>query len=646
MKKESKKRTRRTAATVATSAWSSASSTQEKSTSFSRTKSRAATWKNLVLLLFTTTSLCLWISPLHVAASTPSSKEILGQFYDATNGDKWSLNKNWKSNDDGTGVCTWYGVYCNDDGDVTRIELDRNNLSGSIPPDFWKLTKLAHVNLRSNLLVDASFDGLATDDAENDPRAPVELLILSENQLSSIQGMGHLKETLEYVNLNKNQIDQTLFNEVFDLTNLKTLYVAFNQLTGTLPTLIGRLTKLTELYAFRNHLTGQLPSELGQLDKCQILGIGNNLWTGTLPTELNDMVNLRDLSIHSSISTTGVASENGENETPTQQQSRTGISGPLLSFGNMPYLSMLYLDGNQLSGTIPSDFLRHNNNTDQTVTIGLRQNNITGAIPKALERFAKLDLDLVGNAIESIPPELCELGGWMGGLVEEYKCNAILCPIGTYSAAGRETGEETGCVPCGDGFSYLGATSCSTEAANQEPWEILAGFYLTMGGDKWDQKDGWEVFDNLFNWETVEEFEKANITICSGWYGILCQDGVPTRLSLPNNNLFGVVPRMIFDISWSVFDVSDNNVQMEDLAIIQNPEAVTSFVMSNTKIQSLEGIERLTKLEQLYLDGLDIKGGLPSSLFGLTNLKTLHLQHSHFTGNLPTSIGQLDRLER
>ncbi|KAG7337090.1 RHS repeat-associated core domain containing protein [Nitzschia inconspicua] len=601
-------------------------------------KSSRRTWRDLALLLFTT-SWCLLIFPLRVFAATPSQKEILDQLYDATDGDEWSLNTNWKSIN--IGVCSWHGVFCNDRGDVTRLELDRNNLSGSIPPDFWKLSTLTEVNLRANLLLDASFHGLESDDPENDPRAPINLLILAENQLSTIQGIGNLHETLEYINLNKNRIDQTLPDDLFDLTNVKTLYVAFNQLTGTLPTLIGKLTKMTEFYAFRNHLTGPLPSELGRLDKCQIFGVGNNLWSGTLPTELNDMVNMRDLSIHNSPTTEFV----GGNDVSTSRQ-HVGITGPLLSFGNMPYLSMLYLDGNNLSGSIPPDFLRHNNNIEKDVTVGLRNNKLTGAIPKALERFEKLNIELVGNSIDSIPPELCEKGGWMGGLVEEYGCNAILCPMGTYSVDGHETGANAGCAPCRDGSTYLGATSCSSDEAIYEPWETLARFYLAMGGDKWERKDGWEMFDTLFDGETSEELAIANITVCNGWYGVLCHEGVPTRLSLPNNNLFGVVPRGIFDISWSVFDLSDNNVQMEDLSIITEPDELTSLILSNTKVQSLSGIERLTKLQQLYLDGLTIKGAIPNALFDLTGLKTLHLQHSAFTGVLPTEVGKLKHLER
>jgi Leucine-rich repeat (LRR) protein len=306
---------------------------------------------------------------------------------------------------------------------------------------------------------------------------------------------------------------------------------------------------------------------------------------------------------------------------------------------------MLVLDGNSLSGTIPSDFLRHNNNTDSPISVGLFNNNITGTLPKSLERFEKLQINLVGNAIEFIPPELCEKGGWMGGLVEEFKCDAILCPVDTYSPEGRAVMDGDECRPCADGFPYLGAQTCLSDTSGEEPWQILAAFYLSMGGDKWTHKDGWEVFDDLFDGETIEEFEDMKVNICDNWYGVLCQNGVPTRLSLPDNDLFGNIPENIFDVAWEMFDLSDNNVQLESLVMVKNPENLTSLILSNIKLQSLDGIRDLKNLEQLYLDGLSIEEPLLDNLFDLTDLKSLHLQHGSFTGTIPTLIGRLTKLE-
>jgi hypothetical protein len=569
--------------------------------------------------------------------------EILEIFYDATGGGGWTNNANWKQRE--LPICTWHGIFCDKNGDITNIELDRNNLNGKIPSEVWKLPKLKHFNARANLLTDAGLDGLQTLDPISDPRSPIELLILSENQITSIIGVGLAQGTLQYLNLNKNQIDQKLPEEVFDLIHLETFYIAFNQISGPLPTTIGRLTKLTEIYAFNNRLSGTLPSELGLLDKCQILGLGNNLWTGTIPTEINEMVNLRDLSIHKS-KTGGVTTPGGGIPEGGDHRS-TGLTGPIPTFGDMPFLTLLFLDGNDLSGTIPTDFLRHNNNTAYTVTVGLSHNNITGILPKSLERFESLNIDLVGNAITSIPPELCEKTGWMGGLVEEYKCDAILCPSGTYNQQGRVVGddEDDACKPCDDDHLYLGSATCLSDPNSQKPWEILAAFYMALSGDKWTNKGGWEVFDNLFSGETMEELKELDIDICDGWYGILCQDGEPTRLALPGNQLFGLIPEFIFSIPWRVFDVSDNNVQMNDFDVVgESSDHLTSLILSNIKLMSLDGINKLSNLDQLYLDGMNIGGPLPDSLFELTHLRNLHLQHGRFNGTLPTFIGRLTGL--
>jgi Leucine-rich repeat (LRR) protein len=446
-------------------------------------------------------------------------------------------------------------------------------------------------------------------------------------------GIGNAAKTLKSINVNKNNIDTELPEELFQLMHLESMYIAFNHIEGTVPTLFGRLTKLTELYAFDNRLSGPIPSELGLLDGCQMLGLGNNLLTGTVPTEINQMVNIHDLSIHH------VVNRNA----PRKQR---GLTGPLPTFGDMPFLTLLFLDGNNFSGTIPTDFLRHNNNIDQPISVGLSSNNLTGTIPKTLERFEALSLDLMGNPIAEIPPELCEKGGWMGGLVEEYKCDAILCAKGSYSIMGRSFSDINLCLPCADDYPFLGATSCDSKTSQDEPWKILAEFYLAMTGGKWTLRDGWQIFDNLVAGDTTDDLENLEIDICDGWYGVLCKDGTLTTLSLPQNELFGTVPDSIFSISsLEVLDLSDNNIQMIDLKGAAKATDLKSLILSNVKLQSLEGIGYMTKLQSLYLDGLNINGTLPDELFRFTALKTLHLQHGHFTGTLPTQIGLLTQLE-
>ena len=576
------------------------------------------------------------ISFLPVVVVSQTERQTLEALYDSTNGDSWKDNTNWNTEQP---ICSWFGIFCeeessNGDHGVIRIYLDYNNLNGNLPPELWKLESLNHVHFRGNLLQSASFGDLYTSDAKKDARSPIEVIVMSENHLTSLEGIGNAKQTLKELNLNKNQIDGQLPTELFDLTNLKTLFLGFNQIAGTIPTLIGRLTRLTEVFAFDNRLTGTIPSEFGLLDNCQMLGLGDNKITGTLPTELNQMVNMRDLSIHH------VISAGSEPQT-------TGITGPLLTFGDMPFLSLLSLDGNTLSGTIPSDFLRHNNNTNDLLTVGLSHNRITGGIPKALERFESITIDLAGNQITDIPPELCEKGGWMGGLVEEYKCDAIMCAKGSYSIQGRTMADGRRCEPCSDNSPYLGSTSCSSSASSQRDWVVLADFYTEMAGMKWKFRNGWDVFDALFDGDTVEDLESLNIDVCDDWYGVRCENGKITQILLPQNELFGLVSDTLFKLpSLQRLDLSDNNIQIENLHVAARAKYLTSLVLSNTKLESLDGIEQMAGLEQLYLDGLSIQEPLPGEIFELTLLKTLHLQHGSFSGTLPTLIGHLTKLSR
>jgi ER lumen protein retaining receptor len=412
------------------------------------------------------TILCFWWLPS--LAHSATEKSLLAEFYEATRGDGWNERYGWKSGDP---VCSWYGVSCeggtlNDDEGVTRIDLNHNNLNGTIPEIFWQLPNLVNLNLRGNLLTSASLQGLQTADPGLDPRSPLELMVLSENLLTEMDGIGHARETLRNVNVSNNQLDRELPVDLFELTNLETLHIAFNPIPGTLPTLVGRLSKLTELFAFRNRFTGQIPSEIGLLGSCQVLSLADNFWTGTLPTDMNLMVDLMELSIHRQ----DVSHEHA-------RRPYIGISGALPSFGDMPRLTLLLLDGNSFSGTIPSDFLLHNDNQNIPVTVGLANNSITGTIPKALERFDAMNIDLVGNFITGIPDELCEKSNWMGGFVEEHKCDAILCAVGTSNENGRATWKDSVCLPCEDDdiYPYFGSTSCEKSTSTDSISQVHTG---------------------------------------------------------------------------------------------------------------------------------------------------------------------------
>ncbi|GGD07541.1 hypothetical protein GCM10011368_06840 [Hyunsoonleella pacifica] len=84
-------------------------------------------------------------------------RTILSEFYDATNGDQWINNTNWK--DPNVPVCDWYGISTdiNPNTGITRISglnLSNNNLEGYIPQTFANLdvNTRASIDLSNNKL--------------------------------------------------------------------------------------------------------------------------------------------------------------------------------------------------------------------------------------------------------------------------------------------------------------------------------------------------------------------------------------------------------------------------------------------------------------------------------------------------------------
>jgi len=156
---------------------------------------------------------------------------ILGTFYFATNGDRWKRNDKWLTP---ANHCTWYGVDCNTDDEVTKLDLYNNNVDGTLLKELWDLRKLTYLSLGTN----------------------------------SLRGL--------------------IVSEIGQLTDLKVLSLYHNAFTGSIPSELGLLTGLEYLYLKQNELSGSIPNELGQLTNLEFLSIEKNNLTDTIPSALCD----------------------------------------------------------------------------------------------------------------------------------------------------------------------------------------------------------------------------------------------------------------------------------------------------------------------------------------------------------------------
>ena len=160
--------------------------------------------------------------------------------------------------------CTWGGVACNTEQNVTVIEFEDNNIQGGIPPEVCQLTSLTVLTLE---------DGGVT--------GPLPECI------------GNLAQ-LQVLDLNDNFITGTLPESLYDLTNLVTLDLDQNNFRGSLSSKIGQLVELEFLQLLDNRLTGVIPSELGLLSSLETIQLEVNLFEGRMP---DSVCALRDLNI-------------------------------------------------------------------------------------------------------------------------------------------------------------------------------------------------------------------------------------------------------------------------------------------------------------------------------------------------------------
>ena len=365
-------------------------------------------------------------------------RAALEALYDATNGANWSSNDNWKTDEP---LGQWFGVSTDSDGRVTRLELSRNQLSGTIPAELGNLTRLQDLVLDVNQLS-------GTIPAELGNLTSLASLFLGANQLSGTipVEIGNLTR-LEHLLLGFNQLSGTIPVEIGNLTSLISLDLQVNQLSGTIPAGIGNLP-LTALALNDNQLSGTIPAELGNLTHLAYLRVdtdtglclapdfdltspfatqtGLPVCSGT-PTPkdpaddraaleaLYDATNGANWSSNDNWKTDeplgqwfGVRINNSDGRVTRLDLSYNQLSGTIpAEIGNLSRLTELELGGNQLSGTIPVEL----GNLTRLTTLDLNDNQLSGTIPAELGNLTRLTtLRLDDNQLSgTIPVELGNL---------------------------------------------------------------------------------------------------------------------------------------------------------------------------------------------------------------------------------------------
>lgn len=335
-----------------------------------------------------------------------AERDALIALYNSTNGDSWTNNTNWRKpgdpsqfNDRGT-ENTWFGVTCNaENTQVTRLNLSRNNLSGTLPTELNDLVNLTYINLYYNTIsgsipdignltgmtyLNLSYNRLSGSvPASLNNLTALTNITLYRNQLSgSLPDLSALTN-LTYVNFYYNQLSGNIPAYFNNFVNLRTLDLQYNQFSGPIPDL-SALTNLTYLNLYRNQLTGSIPTWFNNLNQLSTFYLGYNQLSGPIP-DLSGMTKVRSMNL-----------------------SYNNFSGSLPDFTGMTSLTYLYLNNNNFTGSIPASL----NNLTALRYLYLHYNDLSGSIPDLSNLTAMYYLKFSNNDLSGEIP--ASIGGMAG----------------------------------------------------------------------------------------------------------------------------------------------------------------------------------------------------------------------------------------
>ena len=313
-------------------------------------------------------------TPTATATSTPdpaasaADRAALTALYNATGGDSWTNSTNWLSQEP---LSTWYGVITNGNGRVSRLNLESNGLSGTVP-DLSALTDLERLYLGHNNL-SGQLPSLSA-------LTKLTALDLKRNRLSGALPDLSALTSLSWLNLANNELSGSIPSTLSNLSSLEYMRLSNNSLSGSIPDL-SALTKLKHLYLSGNSMSGSIP-DLSALTELTQLFLGDNQLSGTIP-DLSALTKLHYLSL-----------------------SENGLSGSIpATLGSLTNLFWLYLEHNELSGSIPAEL----GNLTRLRFLRLQNNRLSGSIPdlSAITRLLKLNLS--NNQLSGQVPDLSAL---------------------------------------------------------------------------------------------------------------------------------------------------------------------------------------------------------------------------------------------
>ena len=500
--------------------------------------------------------------------------------YNATDGANWTDNTNWLSQEP---VDNWFGVTADADGYVTVLDLEVNNLIGTIPSALGALDELTYLALSRN-----SLSGSIPGELGN--LGNLSVLRLYSNQLSgSIPAEFGNLESLQGLWLGSNDLSGEILAALGDLTSLTKLSLGANDLSGSIPAELGNLENLTSLRFAYNELSGSIPAELGNLESLQELELHGNELSGSIPAELGDLESLQDLWL-----------------------SNNDLSGSIpATLGNLTNLTQFALSYNDLSGSIPAEL----GNLVNLTFLYLDGNELSGCVPDALRDVTNNDLADVGLRFCSDPTP-----------------TPTPTPTATATPDPANRAALVALYNATDGANWTNKTNW----LSAEPVSTWHGVTTDANG----RVTQLSLLSNVLSGTIPDLSALTSLTVLDLRFNQL-SGSIPslsaltklTRLSLDNNELSGSIPSLS-----TLTDLTSLGIGHNDLSgSIPSLSVLTELTYLNLSDNDLSGsipsLSSFSKLERLFLYSNRLSGSIPD-LSALANVKYLYLYDNQLSGEV------------
>ncbi|KAM3306472.1 hypothetical protein P3S67_013342 [Capsicum chacoense] len=258
------------------------------------------------------------------------------------------------------------------------LELSHNKLTGLIPNSLGYLTHLQFLNLGgNNLTSDSSLSFLTSlTNCRNLTFLAIYLNPLNGMLLVSV---GNLSATLIKIYADSCKIKGRIPNAFGNLSSLLFLDLPGDNLVGSIPISFGNLDNLERFDLSHYKFTGFIGDNLCKLKRLGAIYFSQNQFSGSLQNCLGNVTSLRDIYLDSNKLSSNI---------PSSLWNLKDLMVLDLSSNNMIYLAHLSLRHNKLQGSIPDSI--SNIVGLEFLDLSDNDNNISGTIPKSLEKFQNL----------------------------------------------------------------------------------------------------------------------------------------------------------------------------------------------------------------------------------------------------------------